>query len=377
MAVAERFEKLMRSPGPDRLLSWQSWLGGVAAVYGGAMLLRGRLYRRRLFKTRRLSCRVISVGNLATGGTGKTPMTLYLAKRLCQAGLRAVVISRGYRGGAEKKGGIVSDGRRIRMSPEAAGDEPWMMADRLHGVPVMVGKDRYQAGRAAEKIFSPDVVLLDDGFQHLQLHRDLDLVLLDAALPMGNGRIFPRGPLREPIRALCRADALILTRSALPASPLHGSLWRRRSVRRLPKIFSRHVPRLRGIAPAGGGDLPTGSTPAAGRLTAKRVLAFSGIARNEAFDRSIRDLGAVPVAVRCFSDHHRYTTRDRDDLLRLARRSRADLLATTEKDFARLGGKNPFDSDLAVIGVDIELVEGEKILDQLLWDRIVQYRKTI
>ncbi|MCF8080795.1 MAG: tetraacyldisaccharide 4'-kinase, partial [Desulfobacterales bacterium] len=197
--LLERFEAKMTDPGPDRWLSVESALGAAAAVYGGAMALRAECYRRGVFASHRCSCPVVSVGNLTIGGTGKTPMVVYLARRLVAAGKRPAVVSRGYRGASETTGGIVSDTSRILLPAEAAGDEPWLIANLLKGVPVVVGKDRCRAARIAQRAFSPDVILMDDGFQHLRMRRSLDLLLLDAAHPFGNGRIFPRGTLREPI----------------------------------------------------------------------------------------------------------------------------------------------------------------------------------
>ena len=189
------------------------FLSMASKIYGGGVKLRQKLYQKGLVKSKRLPCMVISVGNLSVGGTGKTPMTIYLANLIQDFGNKAVVISRGYKGRAEKAGGIVSDGKVLLMGPETAGDEPYMMAVKLKNVPVIVGKNRFEAGMLAVRTFKPEVLVLDDAFQHLKLERDLDLVLLDCQRPFGNGHMLPRGIMREPVSALSRADALILTRS--------------------------------------------------------------------------------------------------------------------------------------------------------------------
>lgn len=357
----------MTDPGPDRWLSVESALGAAAAVYGGAMALRADCYRRGLFASQRLSCPVVSVGNLTIGGTGKTPMVVYLARRLLAAGKKPAVVSRGYRGVSEKTGGIVSDTSRILLPAEAAGDEPWLIASLLKGVPVVVGKDRCRAARIAQRAFSPDVILMDDGFQHLRMRRSLDLLLLDAADPFGNGRIFPRGTLREPISAAARADAVVLTRSSGPAGPLPPGLENIRAIDRKPIFRAVHRPRLRGIAAPGGAFLQEAAGTAAEPLASKRVFAFSGIARNESFQQSIRKLGGRLTGVKGFSDHHRYPSCERSALENAARQSGADLMASTEKDFARLGGQNPFGMPLAVVGVDISMVSGKEGLDGLLY----------
>jgi tetraacyldisaccharide 4'-kinase len=335
------------------------------------MTLRASLYRTGALCPRRLSCPVVSVGNLAVGGTGKTPMILYLARRFRESGLRPVVLSRGYRGRAERSGGIVTDGNRILLSAEAAGDEPWMIADLLSGVPVLVGKDRHAAGQEALRRFSPDVILLDDGYQHLRLARDLNLLLLDAAAPVGNGRIFPRGPLREPLSAAARADAIVLTRCAVPEGTVPMILSKYRALLGKPVFRAAHIPKLRLIASP---DAGAGRT--AGSIAGKRIFAFSGIARNEEFHASIHWLGGVPVAFSRYADHYRYASKDTNELQQAARRARADLMAATEKDWARLGGKNPFEQPLAVIGVDMDVVSGKEAMDGLLHglfqNRIIQ-----
>lgn len=356
----------MVDPGPDRWLSVESLLGAAAAVYGGAMAMRAECYRRGIFASCRLSCPVVSVGNLTVGGTGKTPMVVYLARRLLVAGKKPAVVSRGYRGASEKTGGIVSDTRRILLPAALAGDEPWLIASLLKGVPVVVGKDRCRAARIAQHAFSPDVILMDDGFQHLRLRRSLDLLLLDAADPFGNGRIFPRGVLREPIGAAARAHAIVLTRSSGPEEPFSPELGKIRALDRKPIFRAVHEARLRGIAAPGADFSDARKPPSAAPLTAMRVFAFSGIARNESFQESIRTLGGRLAGVKGFSDHHRYPAHERAALERAARRAGSDLIATTEKDFARLGGKNPFGMALAVVGVDLFLVSGQERLDCLV-----------
>ena len=168
-------------------------LSMASKVYGGAVKLRRTFYKKSVFKSKKLSRPVISIGNITAGGTGKTPMTIYVANVINALGYNVAVVSRGYKGKAETKGGIVSDGETLLMTPEISGDEPYMMAAKLKDVPVIVGKNRFKAGRLAIGKFAPDIILLDDGFQHLKLERGLDLVLLDCRKPLGNGHLLPRG----------------------------------------------------------------------------------------------------------------------------------------------------------------------------------------
>jgi len=203
----------MNEEGNGCFLSFRSFLCAVSYCYGGAVQLREALYRKGMLPSKRLPCIVVSVGNLSAGGTGKTPMTIYITELFRSFGYKTVVISRGYKGGAESTGGVVSNGQAILMDPDMAGDEPYMMANLLSHVPVLVGRNRFRIGLMAIKEFSPDVIVLDDAFQHLQLERDMDLVLLDEQRPLGNTYLLPRGLLREPVSALLRGHTFIFTRA--------------------------------------------------------------------------------------------------------------------------------------------------------------------
>jgi tetraacyldisaccharide 4'-kinase len=246
----------------------------ISVGYAGIQKLRGAWYQRQLSASKRLPCKVISVGNITVGGTGKTPMTMHVANRMKHFGYRAAVVSRGYKGGAEQTETVVSDGRQILIGPETAGDEPYMLACRLPGM---------------------DVIILDDGFQHMRLARDIDLVLLDYRQPFGNLHLLPRGTLREPMESLARADAFVLTRST--ANPQSGSpsvADRLKSIAPYCPIFSSShnpyfysVPRrakvsLADLTPQAISNLPD-------LLARRRVLAFSGIARNDDFKQSVDD----------------------------------------------------------------------------------------
>ncbi|MGH8056547.1 MAG: tetraacyldisaccharide 4'-kinase [Candidatus Entotheonellia bacterium] len=298
----------------------------LAWPYDLAHRLRLQAYTRSWLSRQRLPCRVLSVGNLTLGGTGKTPLVEVIATWLQARGCRVGVLSRGY---GRKGGGsivVASDGAHVLRSPEEAGDEPVLLAEHLPGVPIIVGKDRFAAGMLAVERFGVDVLVLDDGFQHVSLARDLDILLLDAAHPLGNGRLFPRGDLREPPSALARADAIVFTRwdptiptPALPHLP-HPTP---------PLLHSQHEPvDLHGLHD--GQTLPLAS------LRNRRVLAFCGIGAPASFRCTLEELGATVVAFRAFSDHHRYTRPELEALTRLAASVRAEMVITTEKDRIRL-----------------------------------------
>jgi len=345
----------MMGPAAGPAFSFSGLLSVLAGVYGGATKLRSDAYGHGWLRVRRLPCRVISVGNIVLGGTGKTPMVIYLARQLQDLGIRTAVVSRGYRGRAERAGGIVSNGDRLLMGSEEAGDEPCMMARTLKGVPVLVGQDRYRTGRIALDAFAPEVIILDDGFQHLRLHRDINLVLLDTAYPIGNGRIFPRGTLREPISALSRADAVIMTRWSgdIPPTPTFASPICRKASCRLPVFHAAHRSHIHIVdsyLDARGNETPPGSAAAG---AAGGVYAFSAIARNLDFVNALKKAGYRITGSRLFPDHHRYSQGEIRSIIEAARASNAGMLATTEKDVARIGEGIRWPMPLVVAGVTI------------------------
>jgi len=343
----------MRDEGKSRFFSFGNLLFAISLLYGGVVKLREILYKKGVLKSKRLPCKVISVGNLTVGGTGKTPMTIYLANKLTRRGYKVAVISRGYGGGAEKSGGIVSDGQVIFMDPQMAGDEPFLIARNLKNVPVVVGQNRFSAGMSAIRHFSPDVIILDDAFQHLQLERDIDLVLLDSRCPFGNGHLLPRGPLREPLSALLRADAFIFTRSDHINTPpiSHFSLPTSHS------FLTSHVPYLYKLTGEKDSD---SESYYISMLKGQKAYAFSGIAKNDDFRRTIAELGCELVGFSAFPDHHRYSDKDFELISRSAKAAKADILVTTEKDEVRIPHKFRFPLDLAVIGIEISFGEKEQ-----------------
>ncbi len=184
-----------------------------AFLYGVVLRLRAYFYARRILAAHRLAAPVVSVGNLSVGGTGKTPMAMYLARLFIERGKRVALLSRGYGGAGGDAVRVVSDGSRLLLSPAEAGDEPVLLARSVPGLIVVTGSDRYRAGLEAFERFQPDIFLLDDGYQHLRLKRDINILLLDAVRPFGNGWTLPAGLLREPLSAVRRADFIVWTRS--------------------------------------------------------------------------------------------------------------------------------------------------------------------
>lgn len=325
--------------------------------YRGGVAARNRLYDLGLLPQMKLPCPVISVGNLTVGGTGKTPTVILLANLLREKGRRPAVLSRGYGGRARGPVSIVSNENRILMEWGEAGDEPVLIARAVPGVPVLTGTKRHLTGRAAVEQCNANVLILDDAFQHRQLFRDLDIVLINAAAPFGNGRLLPEGPLREPKASLRRAHLLIRTGAeGDPIEPLEET--------------ASGMPFFRGIhRPQGIIEGRTGRLLQAALLQSEKVCAFAGIGRPEIFRRSLISLGAQVVSFRIFPDHYPYTHSDLDALRRLAKETGANRIITTEKDGIRLTDFPEFQAEISLLRVEMEITPREPFAE-LIFSRL-------
>jgi tetraacyldisaccharide 4'-kinase len=304
----------------DRLLL--AFLRLASHPYAALLSVRAAAYRFGVLRSYRLARPVISVGNIVLGGTGKTPLVARLAADLMARGLSVAVLSRGYGGSARGAVGIVSDGERLLMTPEQAGDEPCLLAKKLPGLLVVIGADRYRAGLLALEKLRPDVFILDDGFQHLRLKRDLNLLILDGAKPFADGFTLPGGFLREKPSAAERCDLVVYTRSP-------GKEQRSHVLPQKPSCWTRHG--LTGLTPLGGNGTVDFQQIAGGR-----VLAFAGIGDPDSFFAALERSGVQPVATISFPDHTPYDAAEIAAILRLKVASRADFLVMTEKDAVKL-----------------------------------------
>lgn len=305
----------------------------LAPLRLGSWLYRGLAstsYTWEVRKRRRLPCLVVSIGNLTVGGTGKTPLTIWLGRWLRQQKWRVAVLSRGY--GGQRRDGlcVVSNGDGPLYTWSEIGDEPYLLAQELPGIPILVGKDRFASGQHARQHFGTQVIILDDGFQHYRLARDLDIVLIDATNPFGQGALLPRGILREPLRALQRADAVVLTRVELAQDTLGDVTGRIR--RWAPDVPIYHLRTIVQAVWEGDTQLCRG----AASLHCRRVVAFAGIGNPQAFAATLTQLGYDVVALVVFPDHHPYTERDWRAIIDVVHRYEADGLVTTTKDRVRL-----------------------------------------
>lgn len=308
----------------------------ISSIYGGVVRTRNALYDRRLLNASRLQGAVISVGNLSTGGSGKTPFVLLLGEMLKAQGIEFDVLSRGY--GRRSRGVLLVDPAGL---PQQFGDEPLLIARKLQ-VPVIVGEDRYEAGRFSESRFGARMHLLDDGFQHRGLARDFDIVLVTQK--DASDRLLPAGRLREPLSALRRADAIVLMSGAdAGAFPIQGKeVWRVR----------------RGIVPK---DIP------------QRPVVFCGIARPENFMLQLRAANVAAAAHAFYRDHHAYSESDIQELRKLKQSSEAGGFVTTEKDAINLGPYLTALEPLCIVPVRMKLADPDNALQSIL--RTIDERK--
>jgi len=353
-----RIERLWRRDLPAPLLPIWAGLAAAAGFYRAGVAAR-HLYWRMM--KRRAPVLTVSVGNLTVGGNGKTPFTLFLAKRLQSHGLRVGIVSRGYqRARSKARAELVADGGALKISPVDAGDEPAMMAKSFTG-PIAVARRRLDGIELLSKLGPLDAVILDDGFQHVRLDRDVDLVLVSNERGFGNGWMIPAGPMREPIRAVGRADAIVVMNFGTGASAIRPSQMKKLTAR---KIFHASV-RPRALLVTENGvwrETPLG-------LGGRRVLAVSGLADSSAFYAMLRELDADLVGVFDYPDHHAYTNADWQAMVNAMRD--IDLVVTTEKDLVKLE-RFPFPRDsLYALRLEVTMDAADaRALDELILDRM-------
>jgi tetraacyldisaccharide 4'-kinase len=326
-------------------------LASLAFFYGLGVRLRLMAYKG-IIQKRSLPGTVVSIGNITVGGTGKTPAARMLAEWAMNEGYRVAVLSRGYSGRYRTKILQVSDGTTISAGPIEAGDEPYLLAKRLPGIPVIVSKDRYRAGLLAHRKFKANFFILDDGFQHMVLKRDLDLVLVDASSPFGNGHLLPWGPLREPVDQLKRAHILITTRSAQAQWVDNERMMFNTLFPKKPLFKGDHFPE-NVVFPGNGIEHNTDV------LKGKRITAFAGIARPELFEKTLIQLGAEVLAFKKFKDHHIFNRDEFQKIIAEKESVGADYAVTTEKDWMRLEKIANGYPNLAYLTIRFGLLSGQ------------------
>ena len=356
-------------PGAVRLLL--AVLKGLSVAFGFAVAVRHVLYRTGVLRRHPLGIRVISIGNVTAGGTGKTPVTEIFARTLAAEGRKVAILSRGYR---RKEAPwwrrmftdvivpplVVSDGKRVLLDSATGGDEPYMLASNLPGVAVVVDRSRVKAGRYAIKRLGADTLILDDGFQYQRLKHSVEVVLVDATNPFGNGHLLPRGILREPSRNLKRADIIFLPKCRGDVSAVKEEIRRYNSTAEI--VECNHAPRLLR-------DVWSREEYPLSWLKDKTVCTLSGIASPRGFEDSLRALGSRVVWCERYADHHRY---DSSEILYALNRTAdmgADALVTTEKDAVRFPRFETSPVRCLYLRVAIEITAGGKSFQEII-DRI-------
>jgi tetraacyldisaccharide 4'-kinase len=330
--------------------------------YLGVVNLRNWLYDHKIFKEIKLSCPVISVGNISVGGTGKTPCVIMLANMLKKNGFRPAVISRGYGGRSTSPVNIVSDGDKVLLDSETAGDEPSLMAHALKGIPVITGAERRITGQVAIDKFGANVLICDDAMQHRQIYRDINLVLLDSKGLKGNDHILPMGKLREPLKEIRRASAILLTRADEEVKT-DTKIEAMIKTEKIPVFRSIHKPQDIIISDE------TVQMPIS-ELKGKKVCAFCAIANPDSFEKTILAARAKVLSFDIFPDHHRYSEKEIEKLKTSFIKSGADYLMTTEKDAMRLQNHPEFLKSLYILRVKMEIKPSAKLFEKFIIEKI-------
>ncbi len=360
------FQKRLLATPLRFLLTPLSWL--YAAVISG----RNRLYALGVLKARTLPCRVISVGNIVVGGTGKTPAVIAIAKHLQEKNVRVGILLRGYKRVSREKVTIVSDGEKVCASLRESGDEAYMMARHLSGIPIVVGGQRYQAGQIVLERFNIDVLLLDDGFQHRQLARDVDILTLSAKHPFGSPqKLLPAGTLREPPTALQRADIIVLTHIDTTDATRHTKEAVGQLAPNALVLESIHQPvRIYPLVPEVDKE-EMGFRPAVKGLKGKRILAVCGIGKPDAFVATLMQCSPESVELLAFPDHHVYVEADIVQIDIAFQAAQADLIVTTQKDEQKLVNLvAQLESPIAVLEIALVISEDiERLTAALLSSR--------
>jgi tetraacyldisaccharide 4'-kinase len=325
-----------------------------SCLYGLIVRIRNRLYDRSILSTRSLNVPVICVGNITAGGTGKTPLVIWLCRWLQKKGLKVVILTRSY-----------------HAQSALGNDETLLLRDNLPDVEVLIDADRIRGGRRALKQFQPNVLVLDDGFQHRRLRRDIDIVVLDCTCPFGFNKMLPGGLLREPVAELARAQVVVLTRSDLIteeqldnlAEQVRQQLMKRTAEgEKYNKIIatSRHQPVCLFNIQTQKLDLNS--------LTGRKVYAFCGIGNPDAFLETLKKLGAIIAGFRCFADHQKYNEEDLTGLTEACKSHAAEWLITTEKDWMKLKEFSTANEikELYWLKIELTITTGEQQLNTLL-----------
>ncbi len=312
-------------------------------------------------KRERLPCVAISVGNISSGGTGKTPLVQWIARWLQREQVKVAIVATGYGGTLRETGAVVSDEQSIFLNVEQASDEAVLHARSLPGVPVLIGRDRVRMGMRAVQEFGAQVVLLDDGYQYWRLERDLNIAVVDGQRPFDNGHVLPRGLLREPPETLQRADLVVVNKAHRLDDAQQAKLKTE-----LSRYLSPETPLVfTAYQPVSLYELRTGEQRPVEWLRGKRIYALSALADNESFHQLLQRQQTILTGVRCHTDHHRYTQDDIREAAAEARAAQAECIVITEKDAVKIDPRWT-EFPVWVLRVEMCIVEGEEALTRRL-----------
>ncbi|MFH1904097.1 MAG: tetraacyldisaccharide 4'-kinase [bacterium] len=318
------------------------------------------MYSMNLLKKRKLSSKVISIGGITLGGVGKTPVVELLVNMLIKKGKKVAVLSRGYRRVEDSDIKLVSNGKEILCNVEEAGDEPYLLAKNLKSTVVFAGKNRYETGKIAEEKLNIDTVVLDDGFQHWRLHRDINIVVINASNPFGNGYIFPRGNLREPYKCLKRADYFIITKTDMikDAGIIEKRLLDINSSAQV--ITTIHKPVcLEHVAGEEHLDIEC--------IKGEKVIALSSLGDPASFENILEHVGAKIVERLRYPDHYWYSKEDMYNIQARQKTLNAKFIITTQKDAVRLQRvETYYNTSLLVLRIEVEIISGSDKLEKLI-----------
>ena len=361
-------EKGADADQPASINALLAFLKFASFLFAAAVSVRYFLYRTGILRRYPLGIQVISIGNVTAGGTGKTPVTEIFARTLAAAGRKVAILSRGYR---RKEAPlwrrlftqvvepplVVSDGRHVLLDSETGGDEPYMLASNLPGVAVVVDRNRVKAGRYAIKRLGCDTLILYDGFQYQKLKHSLEVVLVDATNPFGNGNMLPRGILREPVRNLARADIIFLTKCRGDVSAVRNEIRKYNESAEI--VECNHSPRVLK-------DVWSREEFPLSWLQGKTVCTLSGVASPRGFEDSLRRLGAKVVWCERYADHHRYAPSEILYALNRTADMGADALITTEKDAVRFPRFETTPVKCLYLRIAIEILSGAESFDSVI-----------
>lgn len=357
-------------------IGMRMFLFALSRIYYRGVQFRQWLYDKRIFRPRALGCLVVSIGNLTCGGTGKTPVVEVFARTLSQKGRKVAVLSRGYRSRDrsfleklkerflskrnEVPPRVVSDGQSLLLNSGMAGDEPYMLATNLQNVIVLVDKDRVKSGSYAIREFEADTLILDDGFQYLDLKPRLNILLVDSTFPFHNHHVLPRGLLREPIKNIRRADYIFLTKSNAGSHLRYLKNFIRKHNRRAEIVECCHKPLY--LEDIYNKD----KRLSLDHLKKCNIAALSGIACPESFEEFLQNSGGKLVHHERFADHHRYRQQEIINFINEAKKKKASIIVTTEKDAVRIPRLDRRDIPIYFMRVEIDIIHGQESFDQCI-----------